>query len=88
LASHANRMAERLARGIAELGYTFQTDSPTNQIFPILPKPLIDQLMQAYSFYVWEEVDAGHAAIRLVTSWATPSQAVDGFLTSLAKLSS
>jgi threonine aldolase len=88
LASHANQMAERLARGIANLGYTFQTDSSTNQIFPILPKHLIDKLMQTYSFYVWDEVNASHSAIRLVTSWATPPQAVDDFLVSLADLSS
>ena len=88
LARHANRMAGKLATGIAELGYTFRADSVTNQIFPIFPKPLIDKLAQEYGFYVWDEVSDTHSTIRLVTSWATPPQAVDDFLGSLAKLSS
>ncbi|NLO88349.1 MAG: aminotransferase class V-fold PLP-dependent enzyme [Firmicutes bacterium] len=80
LASHANRMAELLRAGLAAAGYRFLTDSPSNQIFPILPNSLIARLEQKYGFYVWSRVDAQHSCIRLVTSWATTEEAVRAFL--------
>ena len=47
---------------------------------------MIEELLKEYSFYVWEKVDTDHSAIRLVTSWATPETAVDGFLDKLREL--
>lgn len=84
LARNANRMAERLTSGISKLGYTFLTDSPTNQIFPILPNAVIEKMNQMYRFYVWSKVDENRSAIRLVTSWATKEGPVDEFLADLA----
>ena len=81
LARHANACAQRLRHGLSELGFVFQTDSPTNQIFPILPNALIAQLQQHYGFYVWETLNNDTSAIRLVTSWATPMDQVEQFLT-------
>lgn len=86
LARHANRMADQLRQELRQAGYRFLTDSPTNQIFPILPTHIIDELLKEYSFYVWEKVDAENAAVRLVTSWATPPAAVEGFLHRLREL--
>ena len=86
LARHANRLADQIRQELAQMGYRFLTDSPTNQIFPILPNRVIDELLKDYSFYIWEKVDAEHSAIRLVTSWATPPAAVAGFLTKLKEL--
>lgn len=83
LARNANQMAERLTLGIAKAGYTFQSASPTNQIFPIFPDAIIEKLSQMYRFYVWNKVDSQHSAVRLVTSWATHEKAVDGFLADL-----
>ena len=80
LARRANALAEKMAGGLKALGFDFLTDSPTNQIFPILPNPLIDALRQKYGFYTWCKVDAQRSAIRLVTSWATPEVKVDEFL--------
>lgn len=88
LASHANLMAEQLSDGISRLGYTFQTNSYTNQIFPILPRHVIENLIQEYGFYVWGEAGDNHSTVRLVTSWATTQQAVDSFLLALENLSS
>ena len=86
LARRANATAERLARGVAALGFGFLTQSPTNQIFPIFPDPLIAELRKSYGFHVWSRTDAAHSAIRLVTSWATKEENVDGFLTTLSAL--
>jgi threonine aldolase len=86
LAAHANRLADRIRQAIDQAGYRYLTDSPSNQIFPVLPNRIIDELLKEYSFYVWEKVDTEHSAIRLVTSWATPETAVDGFLAKLREL--
>ena len=86
LARHANACAQRLRQGLSELGFAFQTDSPTNQIFPILPNRLIEQLQNHYGFYVWEPLDHETSAIRLVTSWATPMEKVEQFLTDVRQL--
>ena len=83
LARRANATAERLARGVAALGFGFLTQSPTNQIFPIFPDTLIAELRKSYGFHVWSRADETHSAVRLVTSWATKEEDVDGFLTTL-----
>ena len=85
LARHANRMAALLRDGLAGAGFDFLTDSPSNQIFPILPNSLIARLEQKYGFYVWSKVDAAHSSIRLVTSWATTEEAVQSFLADLSQ---
>ncbi len=80
LARHANRMAEQLADGLEQMGFAFLTPPQSNQIFPILPDTVIEQLQQEYGFYVWAGAGEGMSAIRLVTSWATEEQAVQEFL--------
>ncbi len=83
LAKHANAMAALLRNEISQAGYKFLTHSPSNQIFPILPKKLIEKLQENYSFYVWAEADADNSAVRLVTSWATKEDAVLAFINDL-----
>jgi threonine aldolase len=69
------------------LGYSFFTDSPTNQIFPILPNDVIEKLGKIYMFYVWSKIDDKRSSVRLVTSWATSENVVDEFLKDLAAIS-
>lgn len=85
LARHANAMANLLKNGISKAGYKFLTHSSTNQIFPILPNSLIEELQEKYSFYIWTKVDSDNSAIRLVTSWATKEEAVLAFINNLKK---
>lgn len=80
LARHANAMAALIRQAIEAAGYEFLTDSPSNQIFPILPNKLIDRLQEKYSFYVWSKADEESSAVRLVTSWAMKEEAVQGFI--------
>lgn len=80
LSAHANAMAGLLKTAFDEAGYPFLTHSTSNQIFPILPNALIDELQSRYDFYVWSRVDEGHSSIRLVTSWATPEEAIQEFI--------
>lgn len=86
LARHANEMAMNMHKAIKAAGYSFLTESDTNQIFPILPHTLIKKLAEKYDFYIWEQIDKKHAAIRLITSWATPEDKVDSFIQDLERL--
>jgi threonine aldolase len=87
LANHANTMAKKIADAVKECRYLFLTDPLTNQIFPILPKKLIEQLETKYLFYQWKEIDAENTAIRLITSWATNEEIVNEFIGDLKKVS-
>ena len=86
LGAHANLMAKKLRQGIAALGYTFEVDSYTNQIFPIFPNHVLRELTKSYDVLVWSQVDTEHTAVRMVTSWATKPEHVDAFLKDLQKL--
>jgi len=77
LAKHANSMAQKLTKAFIEKGYKMSTNSPTNQIFPILPNKKISQLQKHFDFYIWEKVDICNTMIRLVCSWATNKNEVE-----------
>ena len=83
LARHANNMASLLRQGFREAGHAFLCESPSNQIFPILPNRLIQRLLENFDFYIWKKVDSGHAAIRLVTSWATERETILRFVSEI-----
>ncbi|AWI04734.1 threonine aldolase family protein [Clostridium drakei] len=85
LARHANAMAKLLKEEIIAAGYKFLIDSPSNQIFPILPNKLIEKLQDKYSFAIWEKFDQDSSVIRLVTSWATKEEKVLEFIEDLKK---
>lgn len=88
LARHAVSLAQKLQKGIADLGYPFMLQSPTNQIFPIFPDELIHELEDKYacSYWDWGRPDPQHSITRIVTSWATTEKSVDAFLEDLRKL--
>lgn len=83
LARHSNQMAEILKNGITGGGYEFFTDSPTNQIFPIFPNMLADQLRETVSYETWGAAGDRASVIRLVTSWGTTEEDVMSFLKTL-----
>lgn len=80
LALRANSLAMRMAKAIKDKGYSFLTESTANQIFPILPKSLIEALLIKYQFYIWKDIDSDYAAVRLITSWATDEKQVTNFI--------
>lgn len=87
LADHANQMANRLSGLFKQLGYPMLIDSPTNQIFPILPNPVIKKIQKQYEFLIWNAVDADRSVIRFITSWATPKEVIDSFIDYVTTLS-
>ncbi len=83
LAKHANNMAMKMAKGIKKKGYKFLLEPSTNQIFPILPDSVIDNLKNKYGFYVWSKYNKSNSVLRLVTSWNTDENFIDSFLNDL-----
>ena len=82
-AAHANEMTSRLRKALIDHGYTFASNSTTNQLFPILPDPLVEQLSKTFTFNIDSKPDATHTVIRLVTSWATTPESVEAFIKAL-----
>ena len=77
-------LAQRLAEGMEALGIPFSTPPVSNQLFVILQNETVARLQElGYEFETDHEVDPAHTCIRLVTSWATPDQAVEDFLRDL-----
>ncbi len=85
LASHANLMAKKITTAIKTLGFSFLTDSKSNQIFPILPNDVIKKLKADYGFYIWSELEDEMSCLRLVTSWATKEEDVEKFIEDIKK---
>lgn len=77
ISSHANTMAQQIRSCLQELGYPMVTETTTNQLFPILPDALLEQLSKEVTFSEMHRVDEGHRAVRFCTSWATTQQQVD-----------
>jgi threonine aldolase len=85
-AAHANEMAQRLAGAISRIdGVEIAYPVEANGVFVTLPAPAIDRLRDALPaelpFYVWDEA-AG--TIRLMCSWDTTEEDVDGLAVALA----
>ncbi len=81
-----NKMARKLKTGIHTLGYPFLYDSCSNQLFPIFPNEVIEELSKKYVFSEDAKVNEQYTGVRLVTSWATKEEAVEEFLFDLAQL--
>jgi len=77
LAIHANTMAQEITKAFINKGYKMYSNSPTNQIFPVLSNKKISELQKYFDFYIWEKVDNDNSVIRLVCSWATDKNEVD-----------
>jgi len=72
---HAMYLSDRLR----SLGVTFRYKTQSNQIFPIFPNKLINQLLRYFDFYVWENIDKDYSVVRVVTSWATSREEINNF---------
>jgi threonine aldolase len=77
LGRHANQMAEKIAEVLRTCGYPFYASACTNQLFPILPKEVLEQLSKNFIFSEQAKIDENHSAIRFVTSWATTEENVE-----------
>ena len=87
IARSANRLADQLRDTFAQLGYPLLVEGVTNQVFPILPDKVLEELAKDFSFIEQERVDDGHRAVRFCTSWATSEENVSLLCDRLTKLS-
>ena len=73
----ANRKADMLRDAISASGYTYLIESTTNQVFPILPNVVLDELSKGFTFIRQQKMDDGHTAVRFCTSWATTDDEIN-----------
>lgn len=71
IAANALECAALLREALAERGYRFLVESPTNQILVVLDNERYEELRKVIAMSFWERVDEGHTAVRFCTSWAT-----------------
>ena len=83
LGRRENQLAARLTQGLRRKGCAFYAQSPTNQVFPILTKEQIRRLEADFTFELTAPVDENRDAVRFVTSWATPEEAVEALIQAL-----
>lgn len=82
-AEQANSMARRLAEGIeAATGLTPEYPVEANGVFVALPPTVAEALQPQYPFYVWNERTG---VVRLMTSFDTTEEDVDGFVSLLSR---
>jgi len=81
-AAHANAMAVRLARAVAELpGVQITQPTQANAVFAILEPHVSAALQRRWPFYVWDEATG---EVRWMCSWDTTPEEVDAFAAAVA----
>lgn len=86
LARQSMEAATRLSEGLKALNIPVLIDSPSNQLFPILPNTAVEALQKDVSFEFWSAVDSNHSCIRFVTAWHTTKEEVDALLSLLKRI--
>ena len=86
IAAHADAMADKIRACLKELNIPCLVDTITNQIFPILPDTVLEELAKTICFTEMERVDDSHRCIRFCTSWATPEENVQALTGELRRL--
>ena len=79
-AAHANQMAMKLKKGLADCGITFMADSVTNQQFPIFTEEQTEVLKREFLFEHNGKTEDNKNVIRFCTSWATKEENVEHLL--------
>lgn len=77
ISKNAITTANTLKKALAEKGYTFFMDSPTNQIFVVLENAQLTALEDKAKFGFWEKYDDTHTVVRIATSWATRMEEIE-----------
>ena len=86
ISDHALKMADILRIALTDAGLSFQVDSPTNQLFPIVPDSLLEKIREKYAVTYMNRVDESRSCIRLCTSWATREEDVRAFCEDLKQM--
>lgn len=87
ISKHANNLAQQLRNTLAQLQIPVFVNSPSNQIFPILPDTVLQQLEKDFTYNMMERIDDSHCCVRFCTSWATKQEDMDALCAALVKYS-
>lgn len=87
ISSHADKLADQIRDTLAQLGYQLYVPGTTNQIFPILPNKLLDELSKEFTFCEQMRIDEKYRVVRFCTSWATKQESVEALCSKLKSLS-
>ena len=87
-ARQANAMAQKLYDEVVEIAkshpeITVPNRAQANAVFPILPAKITEALQAEYRFYIWNQ---STGQVRLMCSWDTQQEDVDGLVSLLRKL--
>ncbi len=77
IGANAIETAAAIKAALAEGGYPFAIDSPTNQIFIVLSPEQKKKLTDKVSLSFWENLPDGRTVMRIATSWATTEEDVN-----------
>lgn len=86
IAAQADALADQIRACIDALGFPYLVPGVTNQIFPIFPDSLLEELAKDFSFTEMGRVDETHRAVRFCTSWATRPDQVEALCSKLRSL--
>jgi len=86
LCKKADGQVQRLKAAFLQKGFPMLCDTLTNQIFPVLPNTVLDQLGEKFSFAHWGKVDASHTAVRFCAGATTPEANVQALLAAIEAL--
>jgi threonine aldolase len=83
-AGHSNRMARHMADRLQQFNeITITQKVESNGIFVIMPEEIAKKIQQHYYFYSW---NVKNSEYRLMTSWDTTEEDIEGFLILLKQL--
>lgn len=77
ICKHANEQADTIRQTVIECGYSLLTNTTTNQVFPVLPDALLEELKGKVTFTEQCRVSDTTRAVRFCTSWATTDENVE-----------
>lgn len=80
LGRSANEKASKIRAAFDDVGVRFYSESPTNQLFPIVDEKLFNRLSEKIKFKVIRRTQEGQGILRLCTSWSTPDEAVQALV--------
>lgn len=77
IAEDAVQQAMRIKETLIENGVSLKYENNTNQLFPILPNEMLEELEKNFKFLKMEKEDENHQLVRICTSWGTKKENVD-----------
>jgi threonine aldolase len=86
LAEHANAVGQYLRQGLVDIGAELVGSSDANHAFIIMKNEDAVELEKDYDLGRWQIIDDQNTKIRLVCSWTTTNEDVDGLVEAVKNL--